>query len=322
MFPMIKFHEIWPCLGYPPFSNKPIFGNGSHWVTVKEFSGVWRPGRPEGHFGHCTTPLCFRGEKKWKNGPNHTMTSPRQNTENKSISQNNSVSLTINIQQYHFHHIHIMTHHENHLKSDWNNPVLVHRLGPQATFSRPLSILYGTHRQSHRQLLLARLGGLAPASLRSFTMAALSNSIATSMGRTGVIWMQQDSRRRGLKTSSKPWRSKKDITSCLSRYLMPGMPGDLGIGKMKKRNTAEKDKNGSHLKFLEPRRLRKKGDWAPNFGGHSANEHEDTINNDQHGLDPGELVEQCVFFHTKALAFASWRIWSNLHSLSKDGHEL
>ena len=78
---------------------------------------------------------------RWKNGPNHTMTSPRQNTENKSIGQNNSVSLTINIQQYHFHHIHIMTHHENHLKSDWNNPVLLHRLDPQATFSRPLSIL-------------------------------------------------------------------------------------------------------------------------------------------------------------------------------------
>ena len=46
---------------------------------------------------------------------------------------------------------------------------------------------------------------------------------------------------------------------------MPGDLGDLsdlsiglkmneagGIGKMKKRNTADKDKNGSHLKFLEP----------------------------------------------------------------------
>jgi hypothetical protein len=58
----------------------------------------------------------------------------------------------------------------------------------------------------------------------------------------------------------------------LSRYLMPGDLGDLsdlsiglkmneagGIGKMKKRNTTDKDKNGSHLKFLEPRRLRNWG---------------------------------------------------------------
>lgn len=138
MFPMIKYHEIWPCLGYPPFWDKPSFWHDSQ---SKKFlaSGV-----PEGRKAPSATVrrhFAFVVKKKWKNGPNHTMTSPRQNTENKSIGQNNSVSLTINIQQYRFHHIHIMTPHENHLKSDWNNPVLVHRLDPQATFSRPLSIL-------------------------------------------------------------------------------------------------------------------------------------------------------------------------------------
>ena len=64
---------------------------------------------------------------------------------------------------------------------------------------------------------------------------------------------------------------------------MPGDLGDLsdlsiglkmneagGIGKMKKRNTADKDKNGSHLKFLEPFAATELGiehptlaDWTP-----------------------------------------------------------
>ena len=134
MFPMTKFHEIWPCLGYPPFWDKPIFWNDS---LSKNFlaSGV-----PEGRKAPSATVrrhFAF-AVKKWAK-PHHDITTAKYG--NKSIGQNNSVSLTINIQQYHFHHIRIMTHHENHLKSDWNNPVLVHRLDSQATFSRPLSIL-------------------------------------------------------------------------------------------------------------------------------------------------------------------------------------
>ena len=267
MFPMTKFHEIWPCLGYPPFWDKPIF---LKWLPVKEFSGVWRAGRPEGPFGHCTTPLCFRGEKMGQTTPWHHHGKIRKTSP---LVKNNSVSLTINIQQYHFHHIHIMTHHENHLKSDWNNPVLVHRLDPQATFSRPLSILLWHAPTDPSPAFGGKTRWIGPSIPEEFhngrvvqlnsyfdgkNRAHLDAAGLEAPGAENILKAMtfQEGHHQLLVAVSHAW--------WLGRPIRPIDRFEDERGRWNRENEEKKTpqtriKNGSHLKFLEPRRLRNWG---------------------------------------------------------------
>ena len=127
-FPRNKPFSYW---GTPMTMEPPYW----KWLTGQEFSGTRAP-RP-----------VRSTVQRWKNGPNHTMESPKN-------PEKNSVRFTREKPQspwqnhttgplYHFH-IH---DHKNALKSDWNNfcaAVRVNRLDSptrKATFPRPLSIL-------------------------------------------------------------------------------------------------------------------------------------------------------------------------------------
>ena len=198
-FPRNKPFSYW---GTPMTMEPPYW----KWLTGQEFSGTRAP-RP-----------VRSTVQRWKNGPNHTMESPKN-------PEKNSVRFTREKPQfpwqnhtagplYHFH-IH---DHENALESDWNNlcaAVRVNRLDSptrKATFPRPLSILPPTDSTSPAANPSPAFCGRTKwgGSSGSWEFSPWPRSPTPQLlqwdilGSSGLIWMQEESfKRRGLC----PWES-------------------------------------------------------------------------------------------------------------------